>query len=648
MLSLIRCFRVQGKGWCSFLTISALFFMAFDLWARAGGGGGFSGGGFSGGGGRGNGSGGDIFFLIYLIFRYPVVGIPVTVIFLVILYFSYYQGKEIHVSRTISKYNQRQGFERMQGQMSLITGRDPQFSPMEFKKHGTEVFFRLQDAWANQDMRSVRTLVSDGIFERFTLQLEMMRKSRIINKMDGVCIADVDIALVEAGQYFNAITLKIEAGAADYYVDTKSGKVVYGDHDNVCPFTEFWTFIRRPGAKTVAGKSLLDNNCPNCGASLEISDCAECPSCKSVVNSGDYDWVLTEITQESEWQTTESRDIPGLPELQNMDPTFNVNHIEDRVSVMFYRWIASQFFADSKYIRKLAAPGYLSGNNSMFKIQDNGKHLFYADAAVGSVETVEVICGNDYDKVRVKVKWSGHREAQHVPDLIVPDYDSSRIFTQEYILTRKHGVQSSAKNVLNSVHCPNCGAAESLSDKPYCEYCHTPLNDGSHDWVLETIQPFSGYPSNRSSYADEVFVAQMVTDREAEMNRMLMFRQCDIDSLLAAAAYMMLSDGEIAPEEYSLLKNYASQRNYSEERLKKLISSVQENTIEVKLPENYIDQEFFLRCLIQMCLADGKVTLQEKKLLNEIGAAMNLTSYDVQLKIGEERSCMYRKAKGRN
>jgi hypothetical protein len=47
--------------------------------------------------------------------------------------------------------------------------------------------------------------------------------------------------------------------------------------------------------------SILQGRCPSCGGPVDIVDRAKCPQCESIVNSGKYDWVLAEITQDEEW-----------------------------------------------------------------------------------------------------------------------------------------------------------------------------------------------------------------------------------------------------------------------------------------------------------------------------------------------------------
>ena len=63
-------------------------------------------------------------------------------------------------------------------------------------------------------------------------------------------------------------------------------------------FSEYWTFIRRRGAKE-SGHG--DKNCPNCGAPLKINMAGVCEYCQGKVTSGEFDWVLSKIEQDDSY-----------------------------------------------------------------------------------------------------------------------------------------------------------------------------------------------------------------------------------------------------------------------------------------------------------------------------------------------------------
>ena len=65
-------------------------------------------------------------------------------------------------------------------------------------------------------------------------------------------------------------------------------------------FVEFWSFLRRRG---IAGKDIYhSDNCPSCGAPQKpMLDIGKCEYCNTLLNSGEYDWVLSEITQSDDY-----------------------------------------------------------------------------------------------------------------------------------------------------------------------------------------------------------------------------------------------------------------------------------------------------------------------------------------------------------
>lgn len=610
--------------------------------ARAGGGGGFGrggGGGFRGGSGNGDGG---LFMLIYLALRYPYIGLPLVAFFIVFAYLGSQQTRSAYVGRTIRKAYDAQDQNTLNQATQALSARDPSFSPDSFAERMKQVFIKIQDAWSAQNMSSVRHLVSDGVFERFTLQFEIQKASLIRNQMDNLNIIGAQVVDIKSDEFFDAVHLRITASAKDYYIRTdKNKKISDGEIDEV--FTEYWSFLRRPGAKALSEKGgLVEGFCPNCGTPLEINDTCVCPACQALINSGEYDWVLSEITQASEWGVRAQRMIPGFSELKQKDPAFNIQHIEDRVSVMFYRFMAARFFADSNYIRKLSDNTFLDEHQGKFTPLEDGTHAFYADTSVGAVELVEIELADeseDYDEARVKVRWSGHKTAAKVPSFMPPQYEESHIFTNEYILARRKDVASSTKNTLTSAHCPGCGAPETKSDSPTCEYCGLPLNDGSHNWTLRDIRAFSGYPQLEAPFEYARAASHIIDPAKMTLS------DFDSESLMACAAGVMLADGEIDAKEQKLLSQMAQARGISQQKLDMIIKGIKSEGLHIPNPNTPQAAKEFLRSMVRMCLADGKVTKDERNLIKQLVPKMNYTDLDIDMMIKEERRNLYLQAK---
>lgn len=614
--------------------------ISLSLFARAGGGGGFGGGGFggSGGGSFGGGSyGGRGLSIGGGRGRGPLGVIEITVLFLVgaAVIFAYINTTQYCHGTVIKKraLGLRQPKSSLQNEVEKLKQRDEMFDIDAFSERVNPAFMQVQQAWVNGDMTPVRHLVSDGIYERFSLQLQMLSQQKLRNIMSEIKIGSIKPECVVSGDCFDEVTVKVTASAKDRYVnldlDCDVGKASISES-----FVEYWSFLRRPGVKTLQKASLLENCCPNCGASLDIVDKAECQSCKAIVNSGDYDWVLSEITQASEWSYTPRKHLPGLEKMLKKDPAFNIQHIEDRASVMFWRYIACGYFSSYKYLAKLATSDFMREHHGEFSADSQGRKNFYADAAVGSVETVAIEVSDDsasIDRIHLKVRWSGHRETARLPGFIAPAFERSNIFSHEYILERFSNAKSSEKNTLNSIHCPNCGAHETHSGKPFCEYCKTPLNDGSQDWVLSDIRAYTKW--------------NIHIDEESSNDFRDMIASIDPDELIAAAAAIMLADGQVAPAEQKVLRQIAARHNISNEKLMLIIDSVQNHTWNLEVPEDRQQAGELFKAMIRMSLADGYISGTEYKLIKKLADKTGYADYDIKRTISEERTKMYKEAR---
>jgi len=266
-----------------------------------GGGGGF-GGGYSGGGGFGGGGlllpfflfgggGGGFFFFIFILFA---------------LWQAY---RRMSLRNPMQASNWGPAYAPMAQMRSTVPedlaalqAKDPGFNQQMFLDRAQAAFFALQKSWMDRNLEPARVYMSDGIYHRWKTQIDAMLAAHKKNVLDNLVIGGISIVKVQTDPNYDAITVRIDASAADYEVDdTTANKVIYGSRVNQ-PFTEYWTFIRSGSARTKAGEGAEVTQCPNCGAPLSINESGVCSYCKATVTSGQFGWVLDNITQASEWQ----------------------------------------------------------------------------------------------------------------------------------------------------------------------------------------------------------------------------------------------------------------------------------------------------------------------------------------------------------
>ncbi len=300
----------QRVGLAAVLALSVILTSPLLAFARAGGGQSFGGGGggFGGGGsfGGGGGFGGGGLLLPFLFFGGGGGGF---FFFLFILFALWQVYRRMSIGNPMQASNYGPAYAPMAQVHSTLTedlaalqAKDPNFNQQMFLDRAQAAFFALQKAWMDRNLEPARVYMSDGIYHRWKTQIDAMIAAHKKNMLDNLVIGGVQIVKVQTDPNFDTITVRIDASAADYEVDdTTANKVIYGSRQNQ-NFTEYWTFIRSGSARTKAGEGAEVTQCPNCGAPLSINESGVCSYCKAVVTSGQFGWVLDNITQASEWQ----------------------------------------------------------------------------------------------------------------------------------------------------------------------------------------------------------------------------------------------------------------------------------------------------------------------------------------------------------
>jgi predicted lipid-binding transport protein (Tim44 family) len=605
--------------------------MASMAWARAGGGQSYGSSRRSGGGG-GEGLGIIFYWLVMLAIEQPAIGVPLLIAALVVFMIWGRKAKGRHESKTITKatrLNRQQQASDRDEILTALTQRDPGFTEAGFLQRSNRAFIAIQDAWSNQDLDRVRHFISDGVNERFSIQIDMQKSEGTRNQMEDVRILESKIVSMTSDRNYDTIHVEIMAQARDTDVSLETGRVIR--INTTAPFTEYWSFLRKPGVKTLTDKGLVEGFCPNCGAHMELSDTGRCENCDSIVTSGQYDWVLTEITQSMEWGTLSNPEmIPGYSVMVQRDPAFNIQHVEDKTSVVFWRMIRAWFDSDPDAARKVLFPEYLESlEKQMANVNQEDWWLFFREAALGAVEIQKIIPGEEgsRDRIEVLVKWSARNAQRNRAGSIRGEGDKT-IRPQIYLMARNQGVTTNAQMSFMSSHCPACAAPYEGGDTGACDYCGRPLNDGSQDWSLEAVQRFEA--------------SRITSEAVSGIERAALIPP---DLVLSAMVSAMYADGEVDDKEMKALVSFAQSRNIPDDELHRIVASVASGQDSLPVPETTTEAREILAAMARMVLADGKVTREEQALMTSFGESMHLAAADVKMILTQQRKLLYQQAK---
>jgi predicted lipid-binding transport protein (Tim44 family) len=148
-------------------------------------------------------------------------------------------------------YDLPQGEERrdldLEQGLGYVRQMDSSFDEARFQDLCLDAFFKVQGAWANRDMSSVKGLLTEEMYRLLQEDAERLKADHQINRLENIAVRSVDLteAWQESGQDF--ITVRIYANLLDYTVDETSGQLLSGSKTEPVKFEEYWTFTRQVG-----------------------------------------------------------------------------------------------------------------------------------------------------------------------------------------------------------------------------------------------------------------------------------------------------------------------------------------------------------------------------------------------------------------
>lgn len=254
-----------------------------------------------------SGDSGDAFFLFYILFDLlgPFGALIVIAIGVVVFLYLKKTGKlkKLQVEQENMVAEQQAQLSESNNNSALsnsvaknIQVNDPNFSEDAFIGWAREVFMKIQQAWNDRDWKVIRPFETQELFNQHNQQLEEYIKNNKINKIEKISIRYCGLKSYRVDGDKEVLVVELHATMRDYVVDAKTNEVLESDPNRNWFMKYDMTFNRKKGVLTEAGRSNKSTtNCPNCGAPTEITSAGQCEYCKSIITTGEHDWVLSNI-----------------------------------------------------------------------------------------------------------------------------------------------------------------------------------------------------------------------------------------------------------------------------------------------------------------------------------------------------------------
>jgi predicted lipid-binding transport protein (Tim44 family) len=585
---------------------AVILLAAVVLYARAGGGGDFD----SGGGGGDDGIGFIIQIILWIVMELPFPWnlIVSGIIIAAFIIGSKMTAKKVKAQTILNRLPAGDTVKKAPGREAFMKN-NPDFSEEAFLDNVKDAFLRIQKSWEVQNLSGVRKFISDGVYQRFNTQFIMMGLLKQKNTMSGIDIKNVYIDRIDSDGLYDIIHTAVHASITDSFTSALDPSLNTGGTEE---FVEYWSFLKKRGKPR---KDIYrSDSCPNCGAPLpaDMGEVSKCASCGTLTNSGEYDWVLSEITQADDYVGANPKlgASAGLTEkirgLIDENEDFAVQLVEDKASNGYLQILTAQALGDPAVMRRFVS------DTAFGRIQmpEAGARVAYNRLYLNDVYLVGVAVEDDKNVLAVAVK-SSYQRVRVEQDRAVK-LDQAVMSRTEVILMSRDRKAGASKGSLYAHSCPSCGAPVENSLSLNCGYCGTAFNSTGSEWIITGIMGMEEYDEYRRGHADN-YAYQVKT---SQIDRLYDVRDFAFNNVMIVLA----ADGIFGEEERKFAEELAKKWGYDTNKLEPFFGMAQNGRLSLRMPDDPKKRLKIFKMMEKATEADRNVSPEERKLLDGVRA----------------------------
>ena len=172
---------------------------------------------------------------------------------------------------------------------------DPQFSEEQMREKLSNMYVQFQNAWQSKDMETLRPYLTDALYAKCDRQLDAYRTNRQTNRIERISVLDVQLMGFKQQGGMDMLVARLKTRIVDYVVNDADGQVIRGSNTAEKFMDYEWDLVRTSGTQTGSSTGTKSQNCPQCGAPININRTAKCEYCGCILTTDTFDWAVSEI-----------------------------------------------------------------------------------------------------------------------------------------------------------------------------------------------------------------------------------------------------------------------------------------------------------------------------------------------------------------
>ena len=232
-------------------------------------------------------------FIIYILFKSKILNIEiiglicaVTSIFITLRFIK----KQIKILANKLKNHLNLKYDKKINNKNIIYSNNKlqnNYPDLNLKKLN-ESFFnnykQVQIAWMNYNLETVKHLLSDELYNMYTMQLETLKIKNEQNIMKNIRYIDSYITNYSITNEIETIEQILIVKCYDYIIKKDTNKIIRGNKNRKKLYKYKLTFQKNTN---------ITSKCPNCGSVISINTNYKCKYCNSIIINNETIWVLS-------------------------------------------------------------------------------------------------------------------------------------------------------------------------------------------------------------------------------------------------------------------------------------------------------------------------------------------------------------------
>lgn len=582
------------------------------VFARAGGGG--------GGGGSDSGSGEILAIVVELLIRliivlaqlpFPANVISISILISVVIGIYLLYRRWSKQKSVLNKLPTGEPVKSTPGYSTFLKN-NPSFDEEEFKEKVKTAFIGIQKAWEEQDLSNVRRFISDGVYQRFNTQFKLMQNLEQTNVIENLLVKHIYIDRIESDGLYDIIHTAIHASIKDKFLSSKypSLNQIFNEE-----FVEYWSFIKKRGVTPT--NMYHSTNCPKCGAELpqDMGEVSKCEFCGTITNLGEYDWVLSEITQADDYATANPKISKNssfhakIQKLLSENKDFSMQLIEDKASNGFLQILTAITLKNSNIMRRFVSDKAFDKISKSF-LKEN---VTYNRLYLNYVKLIGIRQTSDKNILQIAVKYT--YQTVSLENNMATLLEAAPITSKRYIIMSRDRVTQTSKGSLYSHTCPNCGGHLHDTNDIKCPFCDSILNSSKNEWIIEDVMSrheYTLYLNEKSETKQETISSY--SKKPDLIDKLYKVRDFAFNNTLI----MIAADGIFDFREKAYAEKLAKRWGYNINKISGMFDMAKSGRLSLRMPESIKDRRRVYKLMKKVAMIDNNLAKEEEALLKTV------------------------------